>query len=138
MWSSGRSPWLQIQRSRVRFQALPDFLRSSGSGTGPTQPREYNRGARGSGSRKPRLTAVGIRCTDYETPSIRQSSTNFTDERRSVGIVRLRIKATEFSLVLGIGLLLCSVILLCHLIQKSLKPVILYQKRSLNSVNLNV
>jgi hypothetical protein len=30
---------------RVRFPALPDFLRSSGSGTGPTQPREYNRGA---------------------------------------------------------------------------------------------
>jgi hypothetical protein len=27
---------------RVRFQALPDFLRSSGSGTGSTQPREYN------------------------------------------------------------------------------------------------
>jgi hypothetical protein len=26
---------------RVRFPALPDFL-SSGSGTGSTQPREYN------------------------------------------------------------------------------------------------
>jgi hypothetical protein len=26
---------------RVRFPSLPDFLRSSGSGTG-TQPREYN------------------------------------------------------------------------------------------------
>jgi hypothetical protein len=26
----------------VRFPALPDFLRSSGSGTGFTQPREYN------------------------------------------------------------------------------------------------
>jgi hypothetical protein len=26
---------------RVRFQVLPDFLRSSGSGTGFTQPREY-------------------------------------------------------------------------------------------------
>jgi hypothetical protein len=24
---------------------VPDFLRSSGSGTGSTQPREYNRGA---------------------------------------------------------------------------------------------
>jgi hypothetical protein len=33
---------LQIQRSRVRFPALPDFLRSSGSGTGSTQPREDN------------------------------------------------------------------------------------------------
>jgi hypothetical protein len=34
LWSSG-----QIQRSRVRFPGLPDFLRSSGSGTGSTQPR---------------------------------------------------------------------------------------------------
>jgi hypothetical protein len=30
LWSSGQSSWLQIQRSRVRFTALPDFL-SSGS-----------------------------------------------------------------------------------------------------------
>jgi hypothetical protein len=28
--------------ARVRFSALPDFLRSSGSGTGSTQPHEYN------------------------------------------------------------------------------------------------
>jgi hypothetical protein len=27
---------------RIRFPELPDFLRSSGSGTGSTQPREYN------------------------------------------------------------------------------------------------
>jgi hypothetical protein len=27
---------------RVRFPALPDLLRSSGFGTGSTQPREYN------------------------------------------------------------------------------------------------
>jgi hypothetical protein len=27
---------------RVRFPALPDFLGSSGSGTGSTPPREYN------------------------------------------------------------------------------------------------
>ena len=33
---------LQIQRSRVRSPALPDFLSSSGSGTGSTQPREVN------------------------------------------------------------------------------------------------
>ena len=45
LWSSGRSFWLQIQRSRVRFPALPDFLSSSGSGTGSTQPREVNWGA---------------------------------------------------------------------------------------------
>ena len=42
LWSSGQSFWIQIQRSRVRFPALPDFLSSSGSGTGSTQPREVN------------------------------------------------------------------------------------------------
>ena len=45
LWSSVQSFWLQIQRSRVRFPALPDFLSSSGSGTGSTQPREMNWGA---------------------------------------------------------------------------------------------
>jgi hypothetical protein len=37
LWSRGQTSWLQIQRSRVRFPMLPDFLR-----TGSTQPREYN------------------------------------------------------------------------------------------------
>ena len=45
LWSSGQSFWLQIQRSRVRSPALPDFLNSSESGTGSTQPREVNWGA---------------------------------------------------------------------------------------------
>jgi hypothetical protein len=45
LWSSGQSFLLQIQRPRVRFPTLPDFLRSSGSGTGSTQPREDNWGA---------------------------------------------------------------------------------------------
>ena len=45
LWSSGQSFWLQIQRSRVRSPALPDFLSSSRSGTGSTQPREVNWGA---------------------------------------------------------------------------------------------
>jgi hypothetical protein len=38
LWSSGQSSWLQIQRSRVLFPALPDFL-SSGDGTVSTQLR---------------------------------------------------------------------------------------------------
>jgi hypothetical protein len=42
LWSSGQSFWLHIQRSLVRFPALPDVLRSRGSGTGATQPREDN------------------------------------------------------------------------------------------------
>jgi hypothetical protein len=37
-WSISRTSLLQTQRSRVRFPALPDFLSSSGSGTGSTQP----------------------------------------------------------------------------------------------------
>jgi hypothetical protein len=45
LWSVGQSSWLQMHRSRVWFPALPDFLRSSGSGTGSTQPREDNWGA---------------------------------------------------------------------------------------------
>jgi hypothetical protein len=45
LWSGGQSSWLQIQRSRVRFPEQLDFLRSSGSGTRFTQPREDNWGA---------------------------------------------------------------------------------------------
>jgi hypothetical protein len=35
-----KSSWLQIQRSTVRFPELPNFLGSSASGTGSTQPRD--------------------------------------------------------------------------------------------------
>jgi hypothetical protein len=38
LWSSGQTSWLQIQRSLVRFPALPDFMSSSESGTGSTPP----------------------------------------------------------------------------------------------------
>jgi hypothetical protein len=40
LWYSGQSSWLQIQRSRIRFPALPNVLRNSGPGTGSTQLRE--------------------------------------------------------------------------------------------------
>jgi hypothetical protein len=51
------------------------------------------------GSRKPRLTAVGIRCADHATPSTRKklALTSPTSGGRSVDIVRLRTTATEFS-----------------------------------------
>jgi hypothetical protein len=45
LWCSGQSSWLQIQKSGFDSRALPDFLRSGRSGTGSTQPREYNWGA---------------------------------------------------------------------------------------------
>jgi hypothetical protein len=43
------------------------------------------------------LTAVGIRCADHVTPSTRKCRHYFADSGgSSVGIVRLRTKATEF------------------------------------------
>jgi hypothetical protein len=36
-------------------------------------------------SRKPRLTAVGIRCVDHVTPSTRKVGTNFAGKRRALG-----------------------------------------------------
>jgi hypothetical protein len=43
LWSSGQSSWLQIRRPR--FDSRHYKKKSSGSGTGSTQPREYNWGA---------------------------------------------------------------------------------------------
>jgi hypothetical protein len=43
LWSSGQSSWLQIQRPG--FDSRHYQKNSSGSGTGSTQPREYNWGA---------------------------------------------------------------------------------------------
>jgi hypothetical protein len=51
----------------------------------------------GSGSRKPRLTDVGIRCTDQATPSIgkKLALTSPTSGGHSVGIIRLRTNSHE-------------------------------------------
>jgi hypothetical protein len=89
LWFSGRSSWLYIQRSRVRFPALPVFLRSSGSWTGSNQPREDNWGYISRKlrlrSRKVRLTTVGFRCADHVTPLCAKVGTKFVDKRRSLG-----------------------------------------------------
>jgi hypothetical protein len=61
LWSNGQSFWLQIQRPLVRFPALLDVPKTSGSGTG--EAPVY----------KTENTAVGIRYADHATPSIRKS-----------------------------------------------------------------
>jgi hypothetical protein len=40
LWSSGQSSWLQIRRPG--FDSRHCQKKNSGSGTGSTQPREYN------------------------------------------------------------------------------------------------
>jgi hypothetical protein len=93
MWSSGQSSWVQIKRSRVRFPALDlgtlslvstieELLGRNSSGPG-VEIREY-----GSGDplRRP--------CDTLSPQNL--ALTSPTSCGRSVGIVRLRTKATEF------------------------------------------
>jgi hypothetical protein len=97
LWSSGQSSSVQIQRSQVLSLALPDFQTSSGPGTGFIQPREYNWGAtwkklenreygRGDPLRWPHNTLCPQKL----------AITSPTSGGRSVGIVCMRAKATEF------------------------------------------
>jgi len=57
-----------------------------------------NEKSSGSRSRKQRLTTVGTRCADHVTPLYPQklALTSPTSGSRSVGIVHMRTKATEF------------------------------------------
>jgi hypothetical protein len=106
LWSSSQSSWLHIEKSRVRFPALPHFIKSSGSGTGSTQPPEDNWAG----------TCVGIVAAPvYKTEingrgdslrwpcdtlyPIKLVLTSRTSSR-SLDIVRLRTKAPEISLIL--------------------------------------
>jgi len=70
----------------------------------------------GSRSRKQRLTAVGTRCADNVTPLYPQklALTSPTGGSRSVGIVRMRTKATEFSFSFYIVLVGCPYNVFCN------------------------
>jgi hypothetical protein len=101
VWSSGQSSLLQIQRSRVRFLALPDFLSISGSWTGSTQPREDNWGATwkdssGSGL-NPEINGRGdsLRWPRDTLYPLNLALNSPISGGRSVGIVRWRTKPPE-------------------------------------------
>jgi hypothetical protein len=74
LWSSRQSSWLLTQRSRVRFPTLRNFLRSSGSGTGSTKPREvkmrsyFKEKVAASVSKTEINDRGGIRSADHATP----------------------------------------------------------------------
>jgi hypothetical protein len=82
------------------------YKKSSGSGTGSTQPREYNWGATWRNSSGSGLeshnTAVGVRHADYVAPSSSKNValTSLTSGGRSVGIVRLRTEVMSSFIVL--------------------------------------
>jgi hypothetical protein len=101
LWSGGQSFWLQIQRSRVPFPALPDLWEVVRLERGPLSLMRITEEllewkCSGSGSRKSRLTAVGVRCADHATLS---AKVDIKCGCRSVGVVPLRTKVTEFSAV---------------------------------------
>jgi hypothetical protein len=90
---------------RVRFSALPDFLRSSGSGTGPlnlvsTTEELLGRKSSDSGlenrnyGRRDPSWPRGTLCPQ------KMALNSPTSGGRSVGIIRSRTQDTEFSLVL--------------------------------------
>jgi glutamate synthase domain-containing protein 2 len=61
----------QIESAPAR--ALADFLRSSRSGTGATQTRDYLKEKVAAAAYKVENTAVGVRHADHLAPSIRKS-----------------------------------------------------------------
>jgi hypothetical protein len=95
-----------ISRGPGSIPGATRFFRSSGFGTGSTQPREYNWGPTWkkkyrSLSRKSRLRPEGILRADYATPLYLQklALTSATNCGRSVGLVRSRTKATKLVIV---------------------------------------
>jgi hypothetical protein len=81
LWSSGQSSWLQIQRSQVRFPALPVGLEQ---GTLSLVSTIEELLGSGSGLEMENMALV-MCCADHTAPSNRKVGTNFTDKRRSLG-----------------------------------------------------
>jgi hypothetical protein len=98
-WCSGQSSWLQIQRSRVRFPALPDFL-VVGLERGPlslvSTIEELLGRSSSSGIQIWHYAFRGSAALTTRRPSIRKmlALTSPTNSGRLVGIVRTRTQAT--------------------------------------------
>jgi hypothetical protein len=90
LWSSSQSSWLLTQKSWVQFPALPDFLSSSGFGTGPLSPWEDEWGvtwkkSSGSGVENGDQWPEGIRRADHATTFHPQKlALNFTKKWQSL------------------------------------------------------
>jgi hypothetical protein len=105
LWSDGQSFWLQIQRSEVRFLALPEFFwEVMGLERGPlslvsTIEELLGRNSKGSGLENREYGRRDPSRWPRDNPSPRKLSlTLLTSGGRSVSIVSSRTDATEFVL----------------------------------------
>jgi hypothetical protein len=90
LWSSGLSSLLQIQRAGFDYRLYAIFWDVVGMERGPlslaSTIEELLGRKSSSSSLETENTAVGIRCADHETPSVRKNvDTNFADKQRSLG-----------------------------------------------------
>jgi hypothetical protein len=126
--SSGQSFWLQIQRSGFYSQRYQIFWEVAGLERGPTQPEELLvRKSSGSGLESQeygrREPSRWPRGTFYPR---KLALTSPTSGGRSIGIVRSRTEATEFSLVFLIIIIICLVTLLLSVHQFFTLGVLLF------------